>query len=93
MLRHHYRLGHGVGRSGDIAEVQPKVAVSSLLCKLENSLVLDVFRSVGKLHLLVNLFESFLWAILSLRCEVHISFLFSQKLLYKLANSMVLDVF
>ena len=54
--RRHYRLGHGVGRSGDIAEVQPKAAGSSLLCKLANSMVLDVFRSVGKLHLSVNLF-------------------------------------
>lgn len=45
--RRHYRLGHGIGRSGDIAEVQPKAAGSSLLNKLTNSIVLDVFRSVG----------------------------------------------
>lgn len=45
--RRHYHLGHGVGRSGDIAEVQPKAAGSSLLNKLTNSMVLDVFRYVG----------------------------------------------
>ncbi|KAK7070844.1 hypothetical protein SK128_002687 [Halocaridina rubra] len=43
----HYRLGHGIGRSGDIAEVQPKAAGSSLLNKLTNAIVLDVIRSVG----------------------------------------------
>lgn len=48
MARRHYRLGHGVGRSGDIAEVQPKAAGSSLINKLTNAMVLDVIRNIGK---------------------------------------------
>ncbi|XP_069195143.1 O-phosphoseryl-tRNA(Sec) selenium transferase isoform X2 [Procambarus clarkii] len=47
VARRHYGLGHGVGRSGDIAEVQPKAAGSSLLNKLTNALVLDVIRTIG----------------------------------------------
>ncbi|CAG2165325.1 unnamed protein product, partial [Oppiella nova] len=45
--RRHYRLGHGIGRSGDICELQPKAIGSSLLNVLTNSLVLDVIQSVG----------------------------------------------
>ena len=41
------RLGHGVGRSGDIAEVQPKAAGSSLIVKLTNSMVLDLLHRSG----------------------------------------------
>jgi len=40
VARRHFRLGHGIGRSGDLAEVQPKAAGSSLLSILTNSLVL-----------------------------------------------------
>ncbi|XP_053653555.1 O-phosphoseryl-tRNA(Sec) selenium transferase [Cherax quadricarinatus] len=47
VARRHYGMGHGVGRSGDIAEVQPKAAGSSLLNKLTNTMVLDVIRTVG----------------------------------------------
>ncbi|XP_071549264.1 O-phosphoseryl-tRNA(Sec) selenium transferase [Panulirus ornatus] len=47
VARRHYRLGHGVGRSGDIAEVQPKAAGSSLINKLTNAMVLDVIRNIG----------------------------------------------
>ncbi|XP_076043394.1 sec synthetase isoform X2 [Oratosquilla oratoria] len=43
----HYRLGHGIGRSGDLAEVQPKAAGSSLLYKLSNAVVLDIIKSSG----------------------------------------------
>lgn len=43
------RLIHGIGRSGDIAAVQPKAAGSSLLNKLSNSLLLDVLRLSGGL--------------------------------------------
>lgn len=48
VAKRHYRLGHGIGRSGDLGEVQPKAAGSSLLNKLTNSLVLDVIRFMGK---------------------------------------------
>ena len=41
------RLSHGIGRSGDIAAVQPKAAGSSLLMKLTNSMVLDAIKLAG----------------------------------------------
>ncbi|XP_054855321.1 O-phosphoseryl-tRNA(Sec) selenium transferase isoform X2 [Eublepharis macularius] len=47
VARRHYRLIHGIGRSGDISAVQPKAAGSSLLNKLTNSLVLDIIRLAG----------------------------------------------
>lgn len=45
--RRHYNMGHGIGRSGDIAENQPKASGSSLLNQLTNSLVLDLIRAMG----------------------------------------------
>ncbi|XP_035180656.1 O-phosphoseryl-tRNA(Sec) selenium transferase [Oxyura jamaicensis] len=47
VARRHYRLIHGIGRSGDISAVQPKAAGSSLLNKLTNSVVLDIIRLAG----------------------------------------------
>ncbi|XP_051898506.1 O-phosphoseryl-tRNA(Sec) selenium transferase isoform X1 [Pristis pectinata] len=47
VARRHYRLMHGIGRSGDIAAIQPKAAGSSLLNKITNSLVLDILRIAG----------------------------------------------
>lgn len=41
-------MGHGIGRSGDIGEVQPKAAGSSLLIKLANALLLDTIRVMGE---------------------------------------------
>jgi len=38
VAKRHYNLSHGIGRSGDIAEVQPKAAGSSLIAKLTNIL-------------------------------------------------------
>lgn len=64
VARRHYRLGHGIGRSGDLGEVQPKAAGSSLMNKLTNSLVLDVIRYMG---------ESFMFM-------QHISFFFKKLL-------------
>ncbi|XP_077400696.1 O-phosphoseryl-tRNA(Sec) selenium transferase isoform X2 [Vanacampus margaritifer] len=49
VARRHYRLIHGIGRSGDIAAVQPKAAGSSLLNKLTNLLVLDILKMAGDL--------------------------------------------
>jgi O-phospho-L-seryl-tRNASec:L-selenocysteinyl-tRNA synthase len=40
-------MGHGIGRSGDIAENQPKASGSSLLNQLTNSLLLDLIRTMG----------------------------------------------
>lgn len=48
VARRHYRMGHGIGRSGDIGEVQPKAVGSSLLIKLANALLLDTIRLMGK---------------------------------------------
>ncbi|KAM4706705.1 O-phosphoseryl-tRNA(Sec) selenium transferase isoform 2-T2 [Discoglossus pictus] len=45
--RRHYRLIHGIGRSGDISAVQPKAAGSSLLNKLTNSVMLDIIKMAG----------------------------------------------
>lgn len=46
------RLSHGIGRSGDIAAVQPKAAGSSLLMKLTNCMALDAIKMAGKFLLL-----------------------------------------
>ena len=43
----HFGLGHGIGRSGDIAEEQPKAAGSSLLYKLTNFLAADALKRAG----------------------------------------------
>lgn len=43
----HFGFAHGIGRSGDILEVQPKAAGSSLLYKLCNSLLLNFCKEIG----------------------------------------------
>ncbi|XP_065071859.1 O-phosphoseryl-tRNA(Sec) selenium transferase-like isoform X2 [Rhopilema esculentum] len=50
VAKRHYYLGHGIGRSGDISEVQPKAAGSSLISKLTNSFVLDILHATGARH-------------------------------------------
>lgn len=40
----HFGLSHGMGRSGDIAEVQPKAIGSSILVQLTTCLALDAMR-------------------------------------------------
>lgn len=47
VARRHYNLSHGIGRSGDIAEVQPKAAGSSIIYKLTNSLVMHAMELAG----------------------------------------------
>ena len=42
-----WNLAHGVGRSGDLREPQPKAAGSSILVSLTNSLVVDWLRFNG----------------------------------------------
>ena len=49
------RLSHGIGRSGDIAAVQPKAAGSSLLMKLTNCMALDAIRMAGKFCCYLNM--------------------------------------
>ncbi|RLN62301.1 hypothetical protein BBJ28_00019989 [Nothophytophthora sp. Chile5] len=47
VARRHFYLAHGVGRSGDVAAVQPKAAGSSLLVQLANAMARDVLRLAG----------------------------------------------
>lgn len=45
--RRHFGLSHGVGRSGNLTEHQPKAAGSSTLYQVTNALVLDLLRLSG----------------------------------------------
>ena len=47
VARRHYRLAHGIGRSGDIAAEQPKAAGSSLLARLTHLLAADALEAAG----------------------------------------------
>jgi O-phospho-L-seryl-tRNASec:L-selenocysteinyl-tRNA synthase len=47
VYRKHYGFGHGIGRSGDLCEIQPKASGSSLINILANSLTLDLIQSIG----------------------------------------------
>ena len=50
VARRHFGLAHGIGRSGDVAAIQPKAAGSSLINKLNNALLLDFLRRVCNLR-------------------------------------------
>uniref|UniRef100_A0A182LWR3 O-phosphoseryl-tRNA(Sec) selenium transferase n=1 Tax=Anopheles culicifacies TaxID=139723 RepID=A0A182LWR3_9DIPT len=45
--RKHYNFSHGIGRSGNLTDAQPKAAGSTIMSNLTNSLVCDLIRSVG----------------------------------------------
>jgi O-phospho-L-seryl-tRNASec:L-selenocysteinyl-tRNA synthase len=45
--RRHYHFAHGIGRSGDLTEVQPKAVGSSVLNKLTNELSLELLKISG----------------------------------------------
>lgn len=45
--RRHYGLAHGIGRSGNLTDAQPKAAGSTLLYNLTNALMLDFLRLAG----------------------------------------------
>jgi O-phospho-L-seryl-tRNASec:L-selenocysteinyl-tRNA synthase len=47
VLKRHFYFSHGIGRSGDISEVQPKAAGSSLLYKLTDILVSHALEIAG----------------------------------------------
>lgn len=47
VARRNYYMGHGLGRSGDLVEVQPKAAGSSVLYQLTNALAKDALRALG----------------------------------------------
>lgn len=50
VLRRHFHMSHGIGRSGDLAADQPKACGSSIMYKVTNLLVLDALRMAGVLH-------------------------------------------
>lgn len=47
VAKRHYNLGHGVGRSGDLVEPQPKAVGSSIIAQLTNCLLLDLIHMMG----------------------------------------------
>jgi O-phospho-L-seryl-tRNASec:L-selenocysteinyl-tRNA synthase len=47
VARRNFYLGHGLGRSGDLTEVQPKAAGSSVMYQLTNDLAKDALRTLG----------------------------------------------
>ena len=47
VARRHFRLSHGIGRSGDVAEVQPKGAGSSIIVKVTTHLLLHALKVCG----------------------------------------------
>lgn len=47
VAKRHYFFSHGIGRSGDISEVQPKAAGSSLLYKLVNKMITHALQIAG----------------------------------------------
>ena len=47
VARRHYGLSHGIGRSGDIAEQQPKAAGSSIIYKLTNAMASHALELAG----------------------------------------------
>jgi O-phospho-L-seryl-tRNASec:L-selenocysteinyl-tRNA synthase len=40
-------MGHGIGRSGDVASIQPKAVGSSMIYQLTNYLVKDAINIMG----------------------------------------------
>lgn len=47
VARRHYNFGHGIGRSGDLLEAQPKAVGSTILSQLTNALLLNLIRVMG----------------------------------------------
>jgi O-phospho-L-seryl-tRNASec:L-selenocysteinyl-tRNA synthase len=47
VAKRNFHLGHGLGRSGDLTEVQPKAAGSSVMYQLTNDLAKDALRTLG----------------------------------------------
>lgn len=47
VARRHFHFSHGIGRSGNVSEAQPKAIGSTILGSLTNELMLDVLRRIG----------------------------------------------
>ncbi|XP_055605458.1 O-phosphoseryl-tRNA(Sec) selenium transferase isoform X2 [Uranotaenia lowii] len=45
--KRHYNFSHGVGRSGNLVDAQPKAAGSTVMSNLANALTLDLIRDMG----------------------------------------------
>uniref|UniRef100_A0A182NSL0 O-phosphoseryl-tRNA(Sec) selenium transferase n=1 Tax=Anopheles dirus TaxID=7168 RepID=A0A182NSL0_9DIPT len=45
--RRHYNFAHGIGRSGNLMDAQPKAAGSTIMSNLTNNLVRDLICSIG----------------------------------------------
>ena len=46
----HYRMSHGIGRSGELTSIQPKAAGSSILAQLTNKMALHALKIAGAVH-------------------------------------------
>lgn len=46
VAKRHFHLSHGIGRSGDVSEAQPKAAGSSLILKLTNILAMNAITNI-----------------------------------------------
>jgi len=45
--KRHYNFAHGIGRSGDLNEIQPKAIGSSLINRLTNDMIMDFVKISG----------------------------------------------
>jgi len=48
VAKRHFLMTHGIGRSENVAEVQPNATGSSLMIKLVNAMLLESIRFMGK---------------------------------------------
>jgi O-phospho-L-seryl-tRNASec:L-selenocysteinyl-tRNA synthase len=49
--KRNYGFSHGIGRSGDLTELQPKAIGSTVLNKLTNELLVDYLKLSGLSHI------------------------------------------
>jgi O-phospho-L-seryl-tRNASec:L-selenocysteinyl-tRNA synthase len=61
VLKRHYNMSHGIGRSGDLVETQPKAVGSSIINRLTNDLVLDLLKSNGIADMLLLFFKQYIY--------------------------------
>lgn len=47
VAQRHYNFSHGIGRSGNLDESQPKAVGSTILNRLTNDLLLDLIKQLG----------------------------------------------
>lgn len=51
VARRHFRMAHGIGRSGELTAVQPKAAGSSIMTILSNKLAHHALKIAGGTHI------------------------------------------